>query len=64
MDKEADALYIRLDEAAVVESEEVQSDVIVDFDQGGRIVAFEALQPSTWESPIELELVNRQRGSA
>ncbi len=31
VDKENDALYFRLDEAAIVESEEVQPGIILDF---------------------------------
>lgn len=37
-----DALYIRLDAAAeIVESEEVGPGVILDFDDGGRVVGIE-----------------------
>ena len=36
IDKENDALYLRLDESAVVESEEVQPGIILDFDAEGR----------------------------
>jgi uncharacterized protein YuzE len=43
MDKEADALYIRFDEAEIVESEEVSDGVILDFDANGRVVALELL---------------------
>jgi uncharacterized protein YuzE len=38
-DEAADALYIRLEEAAIAESEEVSPGVILDFDEGGRVVA-------------------------
>ena len=31
IDEEADARYLRLDESAIVESEEVQSGVVLDF---------------------------------
>ena len=43
MDKEADALYIRLDGAKIVESEEVSDRIILDFDASGRVVGFEML---------------------
>ena len=43
IDKEADALYIRFDEAKIVESEEVSDGVILDFDGSGRVVGFEML---------------------
>jgi uncharacterized protein YuzE len=42
-DKEADALYIRFDEAKIVESEEVSDGIILDFDASGRVVGFEML---------------------
>lgn len=38
VDRENDALYFRLDESAIVESEEVQPGVILDFDAQGRRV--------------------------
>jgi uncharacterized protein YuzE len=43
IDKEADALYIRFDEAKIVESEEVSDGIILDFDASGRVVGFEML---------------------
>jgi uncharacterized protein YuzE len=43
IDKENDALYFRLDEAAIVESEEVQPGVILDFNQEGQVVGIEIL---------------------
>jgi uncharacterized protein YuzE len=42
-DEAADALYIRLEESAIVESEEVRPGVILDFDEGGRVVGIEIL---------------------
>ena len=42
-DAAADALYIRLEESAIVESEEVSPGVILDFDDGGRVVGIEIL---------------------
>jgi len=43
IDRDADALYFRLDEAAIVESEEVQPGVILDFDKENRVVGIEIL---------------------
>jgi uncharacterized protein YuzE len=43
MDGEADALYIRFDEAQIVGSEEVSDGIILDFDASGRVVGFEML---------------------
>ncbi|HDH52970.1 MAG TPA: DUF2283 domain-containing protein, partial [Nitrospirae bacterium] len=36
VDKENDALYFRLDEASIVESEEAQPGVILDFNAEGK----------------------------
>ncbi len=44
VDKDNDTLYLRLDEAPVVESEEVHPGVILDFDDSGRVVGIEVLQ--------------------
>jgi len=41
--KEDDALYFRLDESAIEESEEVRPGVILDFDKDGRVVGVEFL---------------------
>ena len=43
VDEEADALYIRFDEAKIIESEEVSPGIILDFDADGRVVGFEML---------------------
>ena len=41
--KDDDALYFRLNESAIVESEEVRPGVILDFDKEGRVVGVEFL---------------------
>ena len=43
VDLEGDVLYLRLDESAIVESEEVQPGVILDFDAQSRVVGVEIL---------------------
>lgn len=45
-DPEADALYIRLNEADIVESEEVQPGIILDFDKDGKVAGVEVLNAS------------------
>ena len=47
IDKENDVLYLRPDEAAIVESEEVQPGVVLDFNAEGRVVGIEILVLST-----------------
>lgn len=46
IDKETDTLYLRLDESAIVESEEVQPGVILDYDERGQVVGVELLNLS------------------
>jgi uncharacterized protein YuzE len=43
IDRESDAVYLRLDESRIVESEEVQPGVILDYDDEGRVVGIEVL---------------------
>lgn len=44
VDRESDALYFRLDETAtIVESEEVQTGIILDYDADNRVVGIEML---------------------
>ena len=43
VDEVNDALYFRLDESAIVESEEVQAGVILDYDAQGQVVGVEIL---------------------
>ena len=56
VDKESDALYFRLDESAVVESEEVRPGVILDFNAEGRAVGIEILNVSTRVAPERLRV--------
>jgi uncharacterized protein YuzE len=61
VDKEADALYIRFDEAKIVESEEVSDGIILDFDAAGRVVGLEMLGvrrrfPTADLSRVEVEV--------
>ena len=46
VDKENDALYFRLDESRIVESEEVRPGVVVDYDDKGRAIGVEFLDIS------------------
>jgi len=40
-DEKADALYLRLDESKIVESEEVQPGVVLDFNDRNQLVGIE-----------------------
>ena len=43
VDEKNDALYLRLDESKIVESEEVQPGVILDFDANNNVIGIEFL---------------------
>ena len=51
IDRESDALYFRLDETRIVESEEVQPGVILDYDKNDHVVGIEILNLSTRMTP-------------
>ena len=46
IDHHSDALYFRLDESAVVDSEEVRPGVILDYDENDNVVGIEILELS------------------
>mgnify|MGYP001136867175 FL=1 len=43
VDREADALYLKLDESAVVESEEISPGIILDYNEHNQVVGIEML---------------------
>ncbi|MCP3961145.1 MAG: DUF2283 domain-containing protein [bacterium] len=43
-DEEADAVYLRLDESEIIESEEVQPGIVLDFNQDDQVVGVEILR--------------------
>lgn len=57
VDKESDALYLRLDETAVVESEEVQPGVVLDYDAADNVVGVEILNLSKRVAPERLRVL-------
>jgi len=57
VDKGSDALYFRLDESAIVESEEVQPGIILDFNANGNVVGSEILNLSTRVAPDQLNVL-------
>jgi len=60
IDRESDALYFRLDESRVVESEEVRPGVILDYDKDNRVVGVEFLGVSTRATKEELSSLQFQ----
>jgi uncharacterized protein YuzE len=60
LDKDSDALYFRLDENRIVDSEEIRQGVIVDYDANDRVVGVEFLNISTRASKEELNSIQFQ----
>ncbi len=56
LDRTNDALYLRLDETAIIESEEVEPGVVLDFDKQGRVVGIEILDLSSRTDPDKLRI--------
>ena len=54
VDKEADALYLRLDDSAIVESEEVSPGVVLDYNASNEVVGVELLYLSERSSNLNL----------
>jgi len=46
VDREADALYLRLDDSTIVESEEVSPGIMLDFNEQHQVVGIEMLNLS------------------
>ncbi|WP_413175773.1 DUF2283 domain-containing protein [Anabaena azotica] len=47
IDEEADALYLRLDESKIIESEEVYPGIVLDFNEQNQVIGIEVLQLSS-----------------
>ncbi len=43
-DEEADAVYLRLDDSEIIESEEVQPGIVLDFNGNEQVVGIEILR--------------------
>ena len=57
VDKESDALYFRLDESPIIESEEVEPGIILDFNFDGKVVGVEMLDLSARIKPEQLKIL-------
>ena len=53
-DKEADALYLRLDDSPIVEYEEVSPGVVLDYNESNEVVGVEMLHLSKRSSNLNL----------
>lgn len=54
VDREADALYLRLDESAIVESEEVSPGVVLGYNEANEVVGVEMLHLSKRSPELDL----------
>jgi uncharacterized protein YuzE len=55
VDPEADALYLRLDESKIVESQEVALGVVLDFNEQNQVVGVEILHLSKRAPKLNLK---------
>lgn len=54
VDKQADALYLRLDDSRIVESQEVAPGVVLDFNEQNLVVGIEMLNLSARSAGLNL----------
>ena len=54
VDQEADALYLRLDDSKIIESEEVSPGVVLDFNESNQMVGIEVLNLSKRSPRLDL----------
>ena len=64
VDKEADALYLRLDDSKIVESEEVSPGVVLDFNEHKQVVGIEMLNLSQRSAGLNLSELQFQTTEA
>jgi len=62
VDRDSDALYFRLHEDKIVESEEVRPGVILDYDENDHVIGVEFLQVSSRATNEELSNLQFQAG--
>ncbi len=54
IDKKADALYLKLDESEIVDSEEVSPGVVLDYNESKQVVGVEVLYLSKRTPQLDL----------
>ena len=54
-DQKSDALYLRLDDSKIIESAEVQSGMILDYDANNQVVGVEILRVKERGSSADLK---------
>ncbi len=58
VDRESDALYLRLDESKIVDSEEVTPGVVLDFNEHDEVIGVEILRLSKRVSHSDISHVS------
>ena len=58
VDKKADALYLRLDDSPIVESEEVSPGVVLDYNESNEVIGVEMLHLSKRSSNLDLSALH------
>ncbi len=58
VDKKADALYLRLDDSPIIESEEVSPGVVLDYNESNEVVGVEMLHLSKRSSNLDLSALH------
>ena len=60
IDKKSDALYLRLDDSSIIESQEVSPGVVLDFNKDNQVVDIEMLNLSQRTSQLNLDELQYQ----
>ena len=60
VDREADALYLRLDDSVIVESAEVSPGVVLDYNDSSEVVGVEMLHLSRRSPDLKLSALEFQ----
>lgn len=55
VDEQADALYLRLDDSPIIESEEVTPGIVLDYNERDEVVGIEVLHLSRRTEPLNLK---------
>lgn len=57
VDTQTDALYLRLDDSPIVDSEEVSPNIVLDYNESNEVVGIEMLRLSQRSSTLDLSNV-------
>ena len=60
IDKKSDALYLRLDDSSIIESQEVSPGVVLDFNDDDQVVGIEILNLSQRTPQLNLDELKYQ----